>query len=80
MAGGQPIVRYQLLATITEGIVSWRLVLETKDNRQHEMPIRDGEEVPVLLELIRGDKSVFFDASSGTLGTGWNFPGLRSNG
>ncbi len=80
MEGGQAIVRYQLLATFHDGAASWRLLLETKDNRSHDLTIRDGEEVPVLLELLRGDKSVYFDARTGTLGTGWNFPGLRSSG
>jgi hypothetical protein len=77
MDTGLPVARYQLIASLADSVVHWRLGLETDDGRRHEIALRDGEEVPILLDLLRGDKHVYFDERTRALRTGWNFPGER---
>lgn len=74
MDGGAPVTHYQWLATFRDGVVEWRLGVQTSAG-QHLIPIRDGEEVPVLLDILRQDATVYFDAENGTLRTGWSTPG-----
>jgi hypothetical protein len=75
METGLPVTRYQFLASFADGVVEWTLCLETDDGKRHSIRLRDGEEVPILLELCRRDKSLYYDDKFGALRTGWNFPG-----
>lgn len=75
MNGGQSVKRYQFVAVLRDGVVEWSLALETDDGQRHTLRVRDGEEVPVLLDLLRRDATVYFDPESKTLRTGWNLPG-----
>lgn len=75
MDTGLPVARYQLLAVFVDGVIEWRLCMETDDGTRHVLPVRDGEEVPILLDLFRHDKAVYFDPNQRALRTGWNFPG-----
>ncbi len=77
MSGGLSIKRYQFTATLRDGVTEWALHLETDDGARSTLRIRDGEEVPVLLDMLRHDKTVYFDASTGTLRTGWAAPGVK---
>jgi hypothetical protein len=75
MDTGIPVSRYQFQAAYREGILEWSLGLETNDSARHELRIRDGEEIPILMSILQTDKSVYYHAESKTLRTGWNFPG-----
>lgn len=77
MEGGHAIQSYQFGASFRDGVVEWAFALKTDDGKQHVLRIRDGEEVPVLHALVRGDSTVYFDAKSQTLRTGWNTPGKQ---
>lgn len=79
MDTGLPVSRYQFLAALRDGVVEWRLALETDDGRRHELRLRDGEEVPILMELFKNDRSTYFDAGGAVLRSGWNFPGGKSD-
>ncbi len=72
---GRAIQKYQFAARFTDGVVSWSCGLETDDGAKHELTLRDGEEVPVLQSILRHDATVYFDAKSGMLRTGWDRPG-----
>lgn len=76
MDAGLPVVRYQIAARFRDSVVEWSFSVETRDGVVHRFPIRDGEEVPVLSDLCRKDKSVYFDPQTATLWTGWNYPGI----
>jgi hypothetical protein len=74
---GLPIKRYQVTAGFRDGVVEWSLHLETDDGERHQLIVRDGEEVPLLLEICRHDRSIYFDSERRVLRTGWNFPGAK---
>lgn len=69
------IHKYQVVARFRDNRVDWSLLIETTDNQKHIVPVCDGAELPVLLDLVRRDRTVFFDPKSRTLSTGWNDPG-----
>lgn len=75
MSGGAAVRKYQLGVTLRDGIAQWSLAVETDDGQRHVAPVRDGEEVPVLLDLLRHDKTVYYDPEQCLLRTGWNVPG-----
>lgn len=75
MVGGVSVERYQFLARIHDGVVEWSVGFETQGGTQHVLPLKDGEEVPVLADLLRRDPTMYYDAESGTLRTGWNATG-----
>jgi len=75
MDAGQHVNKYQVTATFRGDVVKWRFVVETEDGEQHELPVRDGEEIPILLDLVRRDETVSFDPRTRLLSTGWNNPG-----
>jgi hypothetical protein len=75
MEGGRPVKRYQVAARLRDGLVEWSFALETDDGERYVLPIRDGEEIPVLRDLCRRDPTVYFDPNSSTLRSGWNLPG-----
>ncbi|MEP0847674.1 MAG: hypothetical protein HRF50_12765 [Phycisphaerae bacterium] len=79
MTGGQAVRRYQVAATMRDGVVEWSLWLETDDGQKHALRIRDGEEIPVLVDLLRRDKTVYYDAAALTLRSGWSAPGLADS-
>lgn len=79
MAEGRTISRYQVLASFRDGIVTWRMAFETDDNKQHLLDVRDGEEIPVLVDLCRKDHTIFFDAESAEFRTGWNAVGQEQS-
>jgi len=49
--------------------------LETDAGEHYTLPVRDGEEIPVLLDICRRDPTIHFDPQAQTLSTGWNDPG-----
>jgi hypothetical protein len=67
--------KYLVTATFRSGIVEWRFRVQTEDGREHEVLVRDGEEIPILLDIVRRDATVFYDEQTHSLGTGWNSPG-----
>jgi hypothetical protein len=75
MEPGLRVNKYQVTATFRAGIAEWRFAVETEDGQRHEWPVRDGEEIPVLLEIMRRDATVYYDPRTCTLTTGWNDPG-----
>lgn len=72
---GEAVSRYQFEAQIRDGVVVWRFGVMTESGGQHAVELRHGEEVPILLDLLRHDATVYFDPQSRTLRTGWNVPG-----
>jgi hypothetical protein len=77
MQTGHPVRKYQFSATLREGVVEWTFGVQTDDGVDHIVPIRDGEEVPVLRDICRHDGTIYFDGESRTLRTGWNVPGKQ---
>jgi len=75
MDGGSPVQKYQVTAAFKNGVVEWSFAVQTDDGERYSMPVRDGEEIPVLLDLLRRDKTVYFDVKTQSLRTGWNTPG-----
>ncbi|MFH1748975.1 MAG: hypothetical protein ABIG44_18240 [Planctomycetota bacterium] len=75
MVPGLHVNKYQVAARVADGLVEWRFAVETEDGQQHELSIRDGEEIPVLLDIVRRDTTVHYDPVNGALSTGWNNPG-----
>lgn len=69
------VEKYQFLAYLRETSVDWSLSLELEGGERVALPIADGAEVPLLLDLLRRDPTVFFDARNRRLSTGWNRPG-----
>ena len=75
MKPGLHVDKYQVSASFRGGVVEWRFVVQTEDGETHELRVRDGEEIPVLLDMVRRDATVHYDPESGSLATGWNNPG-----
>ena len=71
----QHVDKYQVTATFREGVVEWAFLLETDGGEHYTLPVRDGEEIPVLLDICRRDPTIYFDQHTQTLSTGWNDPG-----
>jgi hypothetical protein len=75
------INKYQLSASIGERAFQWRFSVELDNGERHELKIADAAEIPLLLDLLRKDPAVYFDANTHTLCTGWNDPGkTQQNG
>lgn len=72
---GNYVHKYRFSATVQPDYVSWKLSLQLDTGEHVEVPIRAGEEIPLLLELCRRDRSLFWNAQTRTLTTGWNDPG-----
>ncbi|MFN0138206.1 MAG: hypothetical protein ACKVS9_19040 [Phycisphaerae bacterium] len=68
----RPLAKYEIAALFREGVVEWALTLQTDDAKRHVMRVRDGEEVPLLLDLLRKDTTLYFSPSTATLRTGLN--------
>jgi hypothetical protein len=75
MGPGLNVDKYQITATFRGGVVEWHFAIETEDGQQHELPVRDGEEIPILLEIVKRDATLHYDPRSCSLSTGWNNPG-----
>jgi len=75
MENGLPVSRYQFMAVFRDGVIDWSLAFETKGGERHTLSIRDGDDVPLLYQMLQGDKSVYYHGPSNSLRTGWNFPG-----
>lgn len=75
MISGKPISKYQVAAKLRDGVVEWTFAVQTDDGQFHVLPVRDGEEMPILIQMCRDDNTVYFDAATGTLRSGWNSPG-----
>ncbi|MBK8913491.1 MAG: hypothetical protein IPM64_02630 [Phycisphaerales bacterium] len=71
----QHVDKYQFVATLRETTVDWSLSLELEGGQKHTIAITDGAEVPLLLDLLRKDPSIYFDPKNRRLSTGWNSPG-----
>lgn len=71
---GEFVNKYAVSARLEGKGVVWQFRIETERGR-HELDIADGAEVPILLDLVRKDRSVFYNPESRTLSTGWNDPG-----
>lgn len=72
---GEPINKYAVHATFKQGSVTWVFSVETAGGDKHQIEVLDGAEIPILLDLVRRDKTVYFDGATRTLSTGWNDPG-----
>lgn len=72
MTAGLLVERYQFLAQVRDTTIEWSLALETHGGAQHVMRLKDGEEVPILADFLRRDRTMYFDMETKTLRTGWN--------
>lgn len=75
MSEGLHVKKYRFTAKFVDSIVEWAISVETDDGQKFRVPLRDGEEVPVLHGLLRADPHVYFDPQEFKLSTGWNNPG-----
>ncbi len=69
------VKRYQFAASFSDGVVAWTFFVQTEDGETHAIPIRDGEEIPLLVQICRSDATIYFDPKTRTLRTGWSSPG-----
>ncbi len=72
MGTGLIVDKYQVVAAFRGGVVEWHFAVQTEDGRSHEVAVRDGEEIPVLLDIVRKDATVRYDPQTCSLSTGWN--------
>lgn len=75
MDGLRHVEKYQFVAAIRETTVDWSLGIEVEGGERYLLPITDGAEVPILLDLFRRDPTVFYDPKNRRVSTGWNKPG-----
>lgn len=75
MSDAVPLNKYAISASFHNGAVSWKLALELASGEHVELPVLDGAEVPILLDILRADNTLYFDPRSRSLTTGWNDPG-----
>lgn len=68
--------KYQVAATFKNAVVEWTFAVETEEGEKHFLPVRDAEEIPVLVDLCRNDPTVYFDEKTCTIRSGWNSPGV----
>ncbi len=67
--------KYAVHAVFGDSGVHWRFAIQLDNNEVVELEVRDGEEIPILLDIARRDNSLFYDPKSRTLTTGWTDPG-----
>ncbi|MBI5865128.1 MAG: hypothetical protein HZB38_11595 [Planctomycetes bacterium] len=81
MAADAPkaVKKYEVVASFRDGVVHWRFGLLTEDNEKHYWDVRDGEEIPILMELCRRDWTIFYDPQTRELSSGWNLPGSKES-
>lgn len=72
--------KYEITAKFTEGSVAWTFCMLLEDGSKHSVDIKDGEEVPILMDICRRDWTVYFDAATKTFSTGLNRPGTKESG
>lgn len=77
MAEPAQIKRYQISARFEDGAVIWAFELEV-GGKKIALDVRDGAQIPILLDICRRDWTVFFDEQTRTLTTGWSLPGSKS--
>jgi len=75
MTKGQAVRKYQVAATFSNDVVEWSFAIQTEDAQEHVLKVRDGEEIPTLVDLCRRDLSIYYDPQTRTLRSGWNAPG-----
>lgn len=80
MTSGVLVERYQFLSQIRDGVVEWTMSVEVQGGTQYVLPLKDGEEVPILADFLRRDRTMYYDAESKTLRTGWNPTGDGAKG
>ena len=78
--GGKAVKKYEVTAAFREGVVTWTFGIMTDDGQKHYWDVRDGEEIPILMELCRRDWSVFYNPETKQLSSGWNIPGSKETG
>lgn len=76
----KPVDRYEITAKFSDGAVAWAFTVQLEDGSKHSVEIRDGEEVPILMEICRRDWTVYFDPATKTFSTGLNRPGSKETG
>jgi hypothetical protein len=72
---GEFVNKYSVAATFDGSAVSWSFRVQLANGERAEVKVVDGAEIPVLLDIVRSDRSVYFDPKTRTLSTGWNDPG-----
>ncbi len=72
---GEFVNKYSVAATFEGSSVNWSFRVQLSNGEQVEVNVVDGAEIPVLLDIVRSDRSIYFDPKTRTLSTGWNDPG-----
>ena len=67
--------KYAVSAAFEGAAVSWSVKLQIANGECFEMTVVDGAEIPILLDLMRSDRTLYFDTKTRVLSTGWNDPG-----
>lgn len=71
----QQVKKYEIVAAFRDGTVTWNFNVMTDDGAKHAVEVRDGAEIPILLDLCRRDWTIYFDTAEQSLSSGWNLPG-----
>ncbi len=72
---GEIVNKYAVSAAFKDSAVSWSVKLQIANGESFEMDIVAGAEIPILLDLMRSDRTLYFDPKTRVLSTGWNDPG-----
>ncbi|MCG3127710.1 MAG: hypothetical protein CHACPFDD_02578 [Phycisphaerae bacterium] len=73
---GLTVKRYSVAASFARSTVNWMLVIETDGGERHTIEVVDGAEVQLMLDVLRKDKTMYYDPRTRSLSTGWNAPGF----
>lgn len=72
---GEFVNKYKVAASLRDSAVAWTFSVETANGERYDLDIIDGAEIPLLLDLVRSDRSVYYDHKTRTICSGWNDPG-----
>ena len=63
---GEFVNKYSVSATFESSGVSWRFLVELSNGERCHMDVVDGAEIPILLDIMRADRSIYFDPRTGS--------------
>jgi hypothetical protein len=77
---GKSVSKYEVAASFQDGVLTWTFGVMTEDGVKHSWDVRDGEEIPILMELCRRDWTIYYNPETKRLSSGWNTPGSKETG
>ncbi len=69
MSSAVRVIKYRVVAHLHAGIVEWTFGVELENGQRHDLLVKDGSDIPILLDLARREKALAYDADQGWLMT-----------